>query len=79
MISMIHVDQNDGWNIDTNLNLISHSCGFEAEYKGSEIYGIKQFPVEATITDIRKMVTKAEEILSSSQHKSRPVNATYPN
>jgi hypothetical protein len=76
---MIHIDQNEGWNIDTNLSLISHSCGFKAEYKGREIYGIKQFPDEATITDIRNMVTKAEEILSSSYQKLRPAKATYPN
>lgn len=64
---MMQIDQNDGWKIDPSLSLISHCCGFEAEYKGHEIYGIKHFPIEATIRDIRKMVSKAEELLSTSQ------------
>ena len=67
---MFQIDQEDGWKIDSKLSLISHSCGFEAEYKGREIYGIKHFPIEATIRDIRKMVTKAEELLSTSRNRS---------
>ncbi|PVV10062.1 MAG: hypothetical protein B6D77_09125 [gamma proteobacterium symbiont of Ctena orbiculata] len=63
-------DNQDDWDIDANLNLISHSCGFEAEFRGSEIYGIKHFPIEATILDIRRMVVKAEEILSQSYNHS---------
>ncbi|MEW8027979.1 MAG: hypothetical protein AB2792_19125 [Candidatus Thiodiazotropha sp.] len=77
---MIQFDQNDGWNIDADLSLISHRCGFEAEYKGNEVYGIKQFPIEATILDIRNMVSKAEEILSSSyHHHMRQVSSTRTN
>ncbi|MES9993362.1 MAG: hypothetical protein ABW098_15540 [Candidatus Thiodiazotropha sp.] len=67
---MIQFNGNNGWKIDTKQRLISHSCGFEAEFKGIEIYGIKHFPIEATITDIRNMVTKAEEILSDSSERS---------
>jgi hypothetical protein len=63
---MIEFDENEDWDIDAKLNLISHQCGFEAEFKGSQIYGIRHFPVEATIIDIRQMVAKAEEILSLS-------------
>jgi hypothetical protein len=63
---MFKINQENGWDIDTRLSLISHSCGFEAEYKGSEIYGIKQFPIEATILDIRNLVSRAEEVLSNS-------------
>jgi hypothetical protein len=74
---MFKIDQNDGWNIDPRLSLISHSCGFEAEYKGKEIYGIKQFPIEATIIDIRNMVTRAEEVLSTScLQKLRLINSS---
>ncbi|MEW8508030.1 MAG: hypothetical protein AB2598_15135 [Candidatus Thiodiazotropha sp.] len=67
---MIKFDRNDGWEIDAKQRLISHSCGFEAEFKGCEIYGIKHFPIEATISDIRNMVVKAEEILSNSSRHS---------
>lgn len=62
---MFKIDQDDDWNIDPRLSVISHSCGFEAEYKGSEIYGIKQFPIDATILDIRNMVSRAEEVLTN--------------
>jgi hypothetical protein len=73
---MSHFDKNDGWKIDANLSLISHSCGFEAEYKGNEIYGINHFPLEATIIDIRNMVSKAEEVLSSSYHQLKFVSSS---
>jgi hypothetical protein len=73
---MIHLDENDGWKIDANHSLISHSCGFEAEYKGNEIYGINQFPIEATILDIRNMVCKAEQVLSNSYHQLKLVSST---
>jgi hypothetical protein len=66
---MFKIEQDAGWNIDARLSLISHRCGFEAEYRGSEIYGIKQFPIEATIIDIRNMVARAEEVLSTSYLK----------
>ncbi|MEW7985110.1 MAG: hypothetical protein AB2805_18160 [Candidatus Thiodiazotropha sp.] len=77
---MLQIDQNDGWNIDADLSLISHSCGFEAEFKGNEVYGIKQFPIEATILDIRNMVSRAEEILSGSyHHQLGRVSSSHPN
>ena len=63
-------ESQDDWDIDANLNLISHSCGFEAEYRGNEIYGIRHFPIEATILDIRRMVIKAEQILSQTYNHS---------
>ncbi|MES9971396.1 MAG: hypothetical protein ABW092_15290 [Candidatus Thiodiazotropha sp.] len=67
---MIQFNENEDWDIDAKLNLISHRCGFEAEYKGNEIYGIKRFPIEATILDIRGMVVKAEEVLSQAYNHS---------
>ncbi|MBT3046036.1 MAG: hypothetical protein AB2728_10375 [Candidatus Thiodiazotropha sp.] len=67
---MIQFDRNDGWKIDAKQRLIRHSCGFEAEFKGCEIYGIKHFPIEATIRDIRNMVVKAEEILAEAKKKT---------
>jgi hypothetical protein len=74
---MIQIDQFEGWNIDSRLSLISHRCGFEAEYRGREIYGIKQFPIEATILDIRNMVTKAEQVLAHSlPHQIRLVSSS---
>jgi hypothetical protein len=67
---MFKIDQDDGWTIDSRHNLISHNCGFEAEYKGNEIYGIKQFPIDATVIDIRNMVSRAEEILSDAEFQN---------
>jgi hypothetical protein len=75
---MIHFDQDDGWEIDASLGLISHSCGFEAEYKGNEIHGINQFPLEATILDIRNMVSKAEEVLSNSYYQLKLASSSRP-
>ena len=57
-------DDDDGWHVNTDQRLITHRNGFKAEFKGHSIYGIKHFPIEATIRDIRDMVLKAEEVLS---------------
>jgi hypothetical protein len=61
---MKRFDDDNGWQVNTDQQLITHRNGFKAEYKGNSIYGIKHFPVEATIRDIRDMVLKAEEVLS---------------
>ncbi|MCU7923511.1 MAG: hypothetical protein KZQ88_12535 [Candidatus Thiodiazotropha sp. (ex Dulcina madagascariensis)] len=60
-------DEDDGWQIHVEKRLITHRSGFKAEYKDASIYGIKHFPIEATIRDIRDMVVRAEEILSRSK------------
>ncbi|MES9940624.1 MAG: hypothetical protein ABW104_11600 [Candidatus Thiodiazotropha sp. 6PLUC2] len=62
---MSKYNEDTGWQVNADQQLISHQNGFKAEYKGDNIYGIKHFPVEATIRDIRDMVTKAEEVLAS--------------
>ncbi|MCU7876125.1 MAG: hypothetical protein KZQ84_04860 [Candidatus Thiodiazotropha sp. (ex Lucinoma borealis)] len=56
-------DRNE-WQVDSEKGLITHRSGFQAEFKGDCIYGIKHFATEATIRDIRDMVVKAEQILS---------------
>lgn len=61
-MSKFHDDE--GWHVNDKQQLITHQNGFKAEYKGSSIYGIKHFPLEATIRDIRDMVLKAEEVLA---------------
>ncbi|MCU7932398.1 MAG: hypothetical protein KZQ90_16475 [Candidatus Thiodiazotropha sp. (ex Codakia rugifera)] len=60
------MQENDGneWQIDSEKGLITHRSGFQAEFKGDCIYGIKHFAIEATIRDIRDLVVKAEKILS---------------
>ncbi|MBV2121735.1 MAG: hypothetical protein B6D70_00690 [gamma proteobacterium symbiont of Stewartia floridana] len=61
---MFTFNEDEGWQVNADQQLITHQNGFKAEYKGNCIYGIKHFPIEATIHDIRNMVSKAEEFLS---------------
>ncbi|MEJ2621249.1 MAG: hypothetical protein P8163_13580 [Candidatus Thiodiazotropha sp.] len=61
---MSKFDDDECWQVNADKQLITHQNGFKAEFKGNSIYGIKHFPVEATIHDIRNMVNKAEEFLS---------------
>jgi hypothetical protein len=61
---MHEFNDDDGWQVHVNQRLITHRNGFKAEFKGNSIYGIKHFPIEATIHDIRNMVEKAEEVLA---------------
>ncbi|MET0091391.1 MAG: hypothetical protein ABW068_15465 [Candidatus Thiodiazotropha sp.] len=61
---MYEFKDDEGWQVNTHQRLITHRNGFKAEFKGNSIYGIKHFPLEATIRDIRDMVLKAEEVLS---------------
>ncbi|MEJ2611208.1 MAG: hypothetical protein P8179_14270 [Candidatus Thiodiazotropha sp.] len=61
---MHRFDTDDGWQVNSVQRVITHQNGFKAEFKGGNIYGIKHFPHEATIRDIRDMVLKAEEFLA---------------
>ncbi|MES9830697.1 MAG: hypothetical protein ABW157_18795 [Candidatus Thiodiazotropha sp. LLP2] len=61
---MTEQNEDTGWQVNADQQMISHQNGFKAEFKGSNIYGIKHFPVEATIRDIRDMVLRAEKFLA---------------
>jgi hypothetical protein len=55
--------EESGWDIQREEGLISHHSGFKAEFRDTSIYSILEFPHDATISDIRNWVMKAENLL----------------